>query len=82
MPLLLLVVLGAARARAADPVAYLEERYRADVLRSLPTGVPAAVRMIPPADGQPWPDVLSVALEERIRREWQPDLMYGALSAR
>jgi hypothetical protein len=79
---LLLCCLAAAPVSATEPSAYLQELYRADVLRSLPTGAPTAVSMIPPADSPSWPAVLRVALEERIRREWQSDRMYGALSTR
>ena len=82
IPLLLLTFLGAAHVRATEPAAYLDELYRADVLRSLPSGPPNAVSMIPPVDSPAWPAVLRVAVEERIRREWQADRMYGALSAR
>jgi hypothetical protein len=79
---LLLLLFGVGTARATEPTDYLDPFYRADVLRSLPTGAPTGVSMIPPADDAPWPDVLRVALEERIRREWRSDRMYGALSAR
>ena len=55
-----------------------EDLYRADALRTVPAGPPAAVRLLPPETSH-WPAPLLASLEERIRAEWPADRRYGPL---